>query len=398
MMFKYKSIINYFICIFPLANQILYLIFDGGYTSVFYIFSAFILLILAIKTYKIKTKDFFLIAIMIYISVISLLVHEYIAELPILVEYIFFVATAFVLNNEKFKAELLSFLYRNEKMVLLINYLYIIIISLTVVFGKGLLIGWGTITLTGPYGTPHMLAYESISLLSLNMIFLMNRMKLKHIILIIIYSVIILLSASRVALIGLFVIFFVFLQKLNISKKILIVVSLSFLMTYLFLYTDILNPLIEKTTLAINNGSISNGRLEIFESSLKTFFDFDKNWKWFVGIGYKELMEGNDRLIHYAIQGHNDIINAFICTGPVFCVIFLYSVFRISKGQRGSFFKFLLLMCLINLNGLVSYFSFSVTTMIVLILFEFEDKERNKVRKRETLMYEYADTSMVKER
>ena len=89
-----------------------------------------------------------------------------------------------------------------------------------------------------------------------------------------------------------------------------------------------------------------------------------------MGIGYDKLLEGNLRQIHYTIQAHNDILNAIIAFGVIICVIFVYAIFRMASGKKGTIYKFILLMMLVNLNGLVSYMSFSIPIMIAMVFLE----------------------------
>lgn len=364
-----KIIVNY-ICWFPLINIAFFMMLQGGYTNVFYFFSELLIVALSIRLYGISTKDAYIVAGLLLYVPIAYMIHGYLGEMPIILNFIYFVFLAFTLNNDCFKTALIEHICNRKRQVSIISLLYISIVLVSIAMGTGFLEGWGTVTLKGPYGTPHTLAYELLILVCLNLILILQKRKTINVVITFILVAMILFTAVRSALVGLIILLLFFVSRFDISKKIFIFIVVSIVGAYMIFTTSILDPILEKTNLAISNGSISNGRIWIFKSSIDTFIQSDDNAKWIVGIGYDKLLEGNLRQIHYTIQAHNDILNAIIAFGVIICVIFVYAIFRMASGKKGTIYKFILLMMLVNLNGLVSYMSFSIPIMIAMVFLE----------------------------
>ncbi len=367
-----KNFIIQYMIIFPIINLAYQSIFHGRYTNVFCVLSEFIILGLAIHQYKLAKKEGFILLSLLFFIPLNYLIHGYLEEIPIMLNFVYFVGVAIILNTYEFKREVTRFINNNIGMISIESVIYISIILFTVISGTGLKQGWGTTTLKGPYGTPHTLAYELLTLLCLNLFIILKSKKWINAAISIALIVMVLLTASRSALIGLIIVLSFFVSRFGLKKKLLILMIVVIFVGYLSLSTSILGPLLEKTKLAISNGSVSNGRLWIFESSIKTFLQYKGAQKWIVGIGYNNLLEGNLRLINYDIQSHNDILNAFIAFGVIFFTIFVYSIFRMINGVRGTIFKLIFLMALINLNGLVSYRSLAIPLIVIMTFMETE--------------------------
>ncbi len=363
---------------FPMINILFFTLMQGKYTNVLYIFSEVLIIVLAIKQYGIFKKDSFMLFLLFLYIPFSYLIHNYFGEIPIIINFIYFVSMAFVLNNNNFKSELISYILKNSRKISIVSIIYIGLILLTVVYGTGLKEGWETTTLKGPYGTPHTLAYELLTLICLNLFIIIKHKKILNIIISFSLLVMILFTASRSVLVGLFIILIFFVSRFGVNKKIMIFIGAMTIGAYLIVSTTILDPIIKKTNLAISNGSISNGRLWIFESSIKTFWDYPGFFKWIVGIGYNNLLMGNFESLNYSIQAHNDILNALIAFGLIFAIIFIYSIFRMVRGENGYFYKLLLLMALINLNGMVSYMPLAIPIIVVISFLETEKMDVKK--------------------
>lgn len=251
--------------------------------------------------------------------------------------------------------------------------IYILLLIYSVVFGNGVQIGWGTIILYGPFRLSHILAYELIvlELLGLNMYKLTE--KKRWIVLSAIFEIFVLLTSVRSALLASVVILLVFFRGFKMKRQIyllLVAIILGIGLAYFGVY----NQVIEKSMYALNNGSITNGREWLIESSMTIFSNSSFIEKIF-GLGYFQLLEENRVIIGNAIQGHNDIFNVLICFGVVGLGMYLYYISNYIKGN-GYLGCFLFLFILLYFNGLFLYIPVVIALPIIRLFFLLYNEEK----------------------
>lgn len=379
MKIKTKSILSNYIIYFFILDLLFYFVLHGEYATLFHLFSEAFIVMLLIRCYKPSHRKLLFVFLVWTFCTIGCVIHIFRLEFALLSNYIYFIAIALLGNTIKFKEDLLSFIVKNRVKVTFASIMYACIIIYTVINGMGIQKGWNTTTVVGPYRSPHMLAYGLMVVLGLNLLYVISKPKIINIVLSLSTIVGIFLTASRSAMLGLLVILCFFVTRFNVNKKLLIAVMVTLVGIYIYQYTDILDAVLLKTELAVSNGSISNGRLEIFDSSIRTFANYQGYEKWLFGIGYDNLYVGNKITLGLSIQAHNDILNALICSGVFLGVVFVYSIFMLISKGKGKIYQLLFLMVLINTNGLVAYTALSIPVIIMMIYFESPKNARKVI-------------------
>lgn len=212
---------------------------------------------------------------------------------------------------------------------------FCIILSLYVL-KYGFRAGWNTFVLQGPYNYAHTLAYLFFFMLMIDAYYYIEDKAITSSILIAINLVGVFLTAVRSALLASIVIIIYILYKMLTKKQFMKVISylvLLVIMTFIAYKCGFFNALLAKTKLAVNHGSISNGRGEILSSSLNALSQGSMFINTTVGIGMTNLIKWNGVNINAPIHAHNDFGDALVCYGMLALCVYIYNLLKFSRKK-----------------------------------------------------------------
>lgn len=269
-----------------------------------------------------------------------------------------------ICSNERLSLYSITWLKDNRRLMLFLRMIYYLVIIASVIRGDGLNKShWETTSLSGPYDSSHLLAYELLLWVLVDAIYYMLYKKNIYIILLGLDSVLIVLTAARTVLIPLAIIIMVIIKCLNVKKKVFWILSGLIVTILIWNYTDIFVGFIEKTNRAIKTSSISSGRGMIFKSSLGAFINTSLPRMLF-GMGMGELANYNKNTIWMEIHAHNDFIDALVQYGIVGFAIYTYLFIDLIKKNK-CFLSGVLIFTLAFFNG----FYVNRSAMIGTVLF-----------------------------
>lgn len=230
-----------------------------------------------------------------------------------------------------------------------------ILLLLLYVYLYGLRAGWGTWVLQGPYNYPHTLSYLLLFMILQELyLFIDCRNKISAV-LIVVLAVMLLATAVRTAVVALLlVVLFMmsnYLSRKQLARFFLISIAL-ILLFFLFYEQDAFESLVQKTALAVSNGSVSNGRIEIAVSSLG-ILKGNGVAGIVIGVGLSKLQEHNLYKMGAAIHAHNDLIDILVSYGIISLLAYLYAFYKFIAGSK--FWSGVLLGILLMFNGLFPY-------------------------------------------
>lgn len=236
---------------------------------------------------------------------------------------------------------------------------------------NGLRYGWSTKVLQGPYNYPHTLAYLLLLMIMADVyLWVMTKSRLGFL-LAGINLILIFLTAVRVVLmVSCFSILFIVLRFMSGKqlRKLLIFLTVGVCILLIASRYGIFQALIQKTNLAIKNSSITNGRLNIAQTSMRALMadGGGKIVNCVFGVGMQNLLRSNFIFLRAAIHAHNDVIDVLVCYGVINAVLYTYSFFRFAR--RNKFWIFLCIGGLALGNGLFMYID-SIPMLIFARLF-----------------------------
>lgn len=393
-----KNIIFNYIILYPLVHLIFAMLFQGeGLAKLYFVYSTFIFFIifiikLAADFLSVK-KSTVLILALIALEGILLVLFVTQDKFSIL-EYIQFSICIifFILFSSKEYIHLfLKYLFQKDKILLIVQIVYFLFLSITVINGQGIDAGrWDAMTLKGPYDMAHILAYELFIFLLIDIIYLYNsNNKFLWLMLCILWFICILLTAVRSVLLSLaFVLFFAF-RKIKTQHKILLSLAFGIFLIGILKYTTVFDNLINKTIFAINNGTITSSRGLIFKNSLAAYFNTDNIFQYLTGIGLENLEKYNKKYIYMAIHAHNDFIDALVQFGPIGLILYIKSFYMFIKSIKGqgSIIAFTIIFSLAFYNG---FFINGATVICMIIITAYSYKIRPvkyEVNKNEDINY-----------
>lgn len=234
---------------------------------------------------------------------------------------------------------------------------------------------WDTITLKGPYMLNHTLAYIVLFMFLGNLYFVLVKKNIVYVILSIICFALMLLTGVRTVFIPILFLIWIYVKKKGVKGLIITILVGGLILSELY-FTGIMDSIIEKTLYAAQNGSVSNGRLLIWKTSMNAYFAGGKIDKFLFGIGEAALEEYNLQKIGFQIQAHNDFITVFVSYGPFVFWAYLQSLVRNFDGID----EILLLIPLIFFNGFITYGQAIILFPLGIILVEkgFDNVARKK--------------------
>lgn len=273
-----------------------------------------------------------------------------------------------------------KYLLERKKSFLISTLLFFAVILYTILFKKGMQIGYGSLVpvLYGPYTVPHKLGYSLIGIYAVVAIYAKSNNSRLFLFIKIICVVCNIWTAARSAVLGMAVIVFVdFISIKKRSWKVVIVGVAAVVFVFLITSIDILVniPLFSKTITAINAGSITNGRNR-FVDILMDNYKFNTSYlEKLFGIGMnnvRNVMRMNPT-IGLAIHAHNDYINA-LCgyglSGFILFIIVQLRTFSLFSKKAYWFLFFAIMFVLSYYNGLVMYTVFTPVLVSVVVFFQ----------------------------
>lgn len=279
-----------------------------------------------------------------------------------------FIVVSYIFSDQELRERYILNLKKKEQTVFKYYTLYFIALIISILLGNGISTEWGTISLQGPYGLAHILAYELLIIAANAFICYQVVGHVRWLIMVgICLGLIALTTVRTVLLAALVIIAYYFLVRKD-YKKILYMFAGGVVFLILLRYTNLFSFVLEKTVNAINNGSITNYRSKIWESSLNFFLDGNLVKKA-MGGGLSNLMKWNLTHVYMEVQAHNDVLTVLSAFGIVALVPYVLFILKLSKG-KGRVGFLLSLFVLITYNGLYSYCSFVLGLISFRCLFE----------------------------
>ena len=240
---------------------------------------------------------------------------------------------------------------------------------------NGLYMGWGTIVLKGPYLFPHTLAYLLFLLLFLDIFLFLSKkgwISILGLLMGIIMFSLVILTAVRTTLLGVFILFLFCIWisiKLKKYKAIFIFSFIIFCSISLMIDYGLFEALIDKSILAMDSNNITNGRDLIIKASLMSLDNDNILWNLLFGVGFRDLIINNQYLLGEPIHAHNDFIDIFVSYGIVSLFIYCMSFYNFAKK------KFVLISLTIGIlaysNGLYWYIDAIPMIIFSRLLFEY---------------------------
>lgn len=287
--------------------------------------------------------------------------------------------------------------YFQYKMVIAGFYFFLI---LSVFTHGGLQFGWGVSIplLYGPFEYPHTLSYLLLGIYVLSSIELRLTDKKLPVYIMAICVICSMWTAVRSGLIALFI--FIFMDFISIkdkNKKIYIIFFLVVILGVLVSFTDILtnNPLMQKTSNAAENGSLTNGRENFIQVLLGYFLMFETTNQRIFGIGIPGIRQIMQSVFAMAIHAHNDAINVLVGYGLVGTAVFWSTLVNFCAKAKWGIIVFAVLFVLLFTNGLFMYTCFT-PSMIVLVIYtltyfgdteQYREIAQEKLKNHRSILY-----------
>lgn len=338
--------------------------FDGFNILISILVIAFILYNIAFR--KIINKFQWLVLITFSLIIVKGFLYNYNADtktiLSNVMSYILFIIIIYTFTNKKINIKLNQYGYKNKKNIKYQLIIIIIIIYIFMITKIGYSDAWGMNVFIGFAYSPHSFVYSLINIYLINE-YLYNLYnycnKFSYSIINVSLILFSLLSGARVPtffLIGLMMVFIYFRSKKKIILVFIFIIGILVVLSMVDL-TKI--PFFEKFISALEKGSISSGRDDIYSVALISFFNG----------GFIEILTGNGpRFIYNVnllafgsdIQAHNDFINILVMGGIISLFIIIYTYYKLfisilrNNRVRGIIITIIIIV-LAFFNGVITY-------------------------------------------
>ena len=273
-----------------------------------------------------------------------------------------------VIQRKEIREKYYNFLIKRQRFVTATYIIYLAGVLFTFLNGTGITNRWGTFSVQGPYGLAHIFSYELI-VLSINSYILWNGTKnIRWMLFFILFMILTVLTNVRTVFVAILIaVGYIFFVR-NGVKKFAYAIGIAVVVYLIFRFTPLFSFVIRKTMNAINNGSITNYRYEIWMSSLRHFLSQPLRNK-LLGSGINSLMEWNVKNVRMYIQAHNDFLTVLDAFGLLSLGAYLWYLIKCSMGKGGVGF-ILFLLSLIFFNGMYSYCSFVIGLVAIRLFFD----------------------------
>ena len=370
------------LAVFPMIDIFIAYIFHGDFLETFYSFFSIYLILAFLVNVKLFSQSRIEIQrkkmINLFLAGSCVFFNVFLVEKGLntaILDATYFVLLMDIYNDQQFIRKFAWIMKKKAHILTLCSFGYLFILLLSILRGNAFSNEWSTTTLRGPYAIPHILAYEFLVMSALNIVLFMESKRKINLILAIIFWAGIMLTAARGAILAEMVMLGYFFFKLGIKKKLVLILFICCVLIY-----EIINPsifmrlassLIEKTLFALESGSLDNGRLNIWISSMNAFLQSNNPLKWLFGIGYTGLLAGNKQNIGMYIQAHNDFITIVVSFGIPYLFLFIRSFIKLVKGKN-ILWSLLFFAFLAGFNGIVLYMPMVIGCIFLIVFFKYD--------------------------
>lgn len=265
-----------------------------------------------------------------------------------------------------------AFIHRNG-IKLLISFYFLLLISVLFLNGARMGSVWGLSlpVLYGPYSVTHNLAYQLIIMYAAASLNFRRSKKGIYLIFMIASVLCCIWTAARSGLLALAVVILTdYFSVRKASVKTVIAAAGLFVLLYLGLFTDFLtnNPIVQKSIISAQGGSISNGR-ELFSAYVMNYYLTSTSFiQKLFGVSLYTIRSLLKVRWFVEIHAHNDFVNILVGFGIYGLIGFIYSLLKL-VGHTPKRILFLLVLIILSwYNGLYMYVSF-VPAIPVLMVF-----------------------------
>lgn len=256
---------------------------------------------------------------------------------------------------------------------LLISFYFLLLIS--ILFFNGARMGsvWGLSfpVLYGPYSVTHNVAYQLIIMYAVASLNFRRSKKGIYLIFMIASVLCCVWTVARSGLLALAVVILTdYFSVRKASVKAVIAASGLFVLLYLGLFTDFLtnNPIVQKSIISAQGGSISNGR-ELFSAYVMNYYLTSTSFiQKLFGVSLYTIRSLLKVRWFVEIHAHNDFVNILAGFGIYGITGFIYSLLKLVRHTPKRILFLLVLVILAWYNGLYMYVSF-VPAIPVLMVF-----------------------------
>lgn len=250
-----------------------------------------------------------------------------------------------------------------------------ILLFYSLFIGLGFVAKHQTIVFTGIYGLEHELAYH---LLCSHALLMFAEKELKYDKVItnifkIVFSVFIILTGVRTALLILILLFFIDFKNMKLQYKLIICLILclgfGFISTNSNLIAKI--PLISKSTISKEAGDVTNGRFVMSERGIDYYLNKTSSTEKIHGITMTNL---RNKVFWDGLHAHNDFVNILLGFGALNLLYFVYLLLKIKEITKIEFLLLLIVTALFN--GLFMYYEFVLS---IPLFVELTKKDGEKI-------------------
>ncbi len=287
--------------------------------------------------------------------------------------FLLLLATFAVYSNEERLDSIKSIIEKPRNGIRLITSFYILIL-ISIVFLDGARLGdvWGLSfrILYGPYSVTHNIAYQLIIIYAVASYNFRSTKKSIFLFAMIASVICCVWTVARSGLLAMALVIitdYFSVRKVSVKTIIAVVGVIAFM--YLGLFTNVLtdNPIVQKSIISAQSGSISNGR-ELFSAYMMNYY---LNSTTFVqrlfGISLYRIRSLMKIRWYVEIHTHNDFVNMLVGFGTFGLIGYVVSFFSLAKRTPKRLLFLLILVVLAWFNGLYMYVSFvpAIPTLVV---------------------------------
>lgn len=234
-------------------------------------------------------------------------------------------------------------------------------------------------------GTLQLSTYIGISFLFMMMLdtfyFIEFREKFVILFIAVSFACIILTAVRSVLIASIIVIGYIFYRVFSRKQfiKFILYCFLLFVCIYIAYNYGLFDALLTKSKLALENGSISNGRSSILISSLYALKQGNEYVNTICGVGMTNLLKWNGININANIHAHNDFVDALVGFGLIGLGIYVYNFVKFCKNS------FIWMMGTVGflayVNGLFVYSDIIPILIYAKLLFSHSKIQKNRIGK-----------------
>lgn len=195
------------------------------------------------------------------------------------------------------------------------------------------------------------------------------------------FACIILTAVRSVLIASIIVIGYIFYRVFSRKQfiKFILYCFLLFVCIYIAYNYGLFDALLTKSKLALENGSISNGRSSILISSLYALKQGNEYVNTICGVGMTNLLKWNGININANIHAHNDFVDALVGFGLIGLGIYVYNFVKFCKNS------FIWMMGTVGflayVNGLFVYSDIIPILIYAKLLFSHSKIQKNRIGK-----------------